>query len=127
MINMINMINMMAKCDKYLRKFNRTCNKDMEYLYKKFRNKVVSEIRKSKVEYYTEYFNKYKSNMKMLWTGIRSIVDVKYKAGSTISHLIGADNAKVDDSKELANIFNNVFVNTAKKSMKKFQELKSDH
>ena len=86
----------------------------MEYLYKKFRNKVVSEIRKSKVEYYTEYFNKYKSNMKMLWTGIRSIVDVKYKAGSTISHLIGADNAEVDDSKEMANIFN-VFVDTATK------------
>ena len=60
----------------------------------------LSEIRKSKVEYYTEYFNKNKSNMKMPWKGIRSIVDVKYKAGSTISHLIGADNAKVDDSKK---------------------------
>ena len=33
---------MMAKGDVYLRKFNRTFNKDMEYLYKKFRNKVVS-------------------------------------------------------------------------------------
>ena len=64
--------------------------------------------------------------MKMLWTGIRSIVDVKYKAVSTISHLIGADNAKVDDSKEMANIFN-VFVNTAKKINEKFQELKSHH
>ena len=96
----------------------------MEYLYKKFRNKVVSEIRKSKVEYYTEYFNKYKSNMKMLWTGIRSIVNVKYKAGSTISHLIGADNAKVDDSKEMANIFNNVFVNTAKKISEKIPRTK---
>ena len=37
---------MMAKHDRYLRKFNRTFNKDMEYLYKKFRNKVVSELRK---------------------------------------------------------------------------------
>ena len=76
----------------------------MEYLYKSFRNKVVSKIKKRKVEYYTEYFNKYKSNMKMLWTGIQSIVNFKHKAGSTISHLIGADNAKVDDSKEMAHI-----------------------
>ena len=65
--------------------------------------------------------------MKMLWTGIRSIVDVKYKAGSTISHLISADNAKVDDSKEMANIFNNVLLILQKKSMKKFEELKSHH
>ena len=39
---------MMAKRDKYLRKFNRTHSLDMEYLYKKFRNKIVSEIRKRK-------------------------------------------------------------------------------
>ena len=32
---------MIAKRDKYLRKFNRTKSLDMEYLYKKFRNKVV--------------------------------------------------------------------------------------
>ena len=61
---------MIAKRDKYLRKFNRTHSLDMEYLYKKFRNKVVSEIRKSKNEYYAEYFAKHKTNMKMLWPGI---------------------------------------------------------
>ena len=60
---------MMAKLDKYQRKFNRTHNLDMEYLYKKFRNKVVSE-RISKNEYYAEYFAKHKTNMKMLWSGV---------------------------------------------------------
>ena len=45
---------MMAKRDKYLRKFNRTKSLDMEYLYKMFRNKVVSEIRKSKNDYYSQ-------------------------------------------------------------------------
>ena len=34
---------------KYLRRFNKTHSLDMEYLYKKFRNKVVTEIRKSKM------------------------------------------------------------------------------
>ena len=41
---------MMAKRDRYLRKFNIAHSLDMEYLYKKFRNKVVSEVRKSKNE-----------------------------------------------------------------------------
>ena len=50
---------MMVKRDKYLRKFNGTKSLDMEYLYKKFRNKVVSEIRKNKNDYYSQYFTKH--------------------------------------------------------------------
>ena len=61
---------MMAKRDKYLRKFNRIHGLNMEYLYNKFRNKVASEIRKSKNQYYAEYFAKHKTNMKMLWPDI---------------------------------------------------------
>ena len=38
--------NMIAKRDKYLRRFNNTHSLDMEYLYKKFRNKVVTKIKK---------------------------------------------------------------------------------
>ena len=105
---------MMAKRDRYLRKFNRTHSLDMEYLYKKFRNKVVSEVRKSKNEYYAEYFTKHKTNMKMLWSGIRSIINSKLNIGSSISCLTH-NGVKVNDSKQMANIFNNVFVNTAKK------------
>ena len=52
--------------------------------------------------------------MKQLWAGIRSIVDLKYEVSSCISYLIH-ENVKVEDSKGMANIFNNVFVNTANK------------
>ena len=90
---------MMAKRDRYLRKFNRTHSLDMEYLYKKFRNKVVSEVRKSKNEYYAEYFAKHKTNMKMLWSGIRSIINSKLNIGSSISCLTH-NGVKVDDSKQ---------------------------
>ena len=105
---------MMAKRDKYLRKFNRTHSLDMEYLYKKFRNKVASEIRKSKNEYYAKYFTKHKTNMKMFWSGIRSIINSKSNICSSIPCLTH-NGVKVDDSKQMANIYNNVFVNTAKK------------
>ena len=59
--------------------------------------------------------------MKMLWSGIRSIVNFKSNVGCSISSLT-RDGFKVDGSKEMANIFNEVFVNTAKTSMRKFQE-----
>ena len=61
---------MIAKRDKYLRRFNKTHSLDMKYLFKKFRNKVVTEIRKSKNDYYADYFTKHKTNMKMLLSGI---------------------------------------------------------
>ena len=76
---------------------------------------MVSELRKSKAEHYTKYFSTHKSNMKQLWAGIRSIVDLRYQnVGSCISYLIH-DNVKVEDSKVMTNMFNNVFVNAAKK------------
>ena len=75
---------MMPKRDKYLRKFNRTKSLDMEYLYKKFRNKIVSEIRKSKNDYYSQYFTEHKSNMEMPWSGICSIINFKSKVGTSI-------------------------------------------
>ena len=61
---------MTAKRDKYLRRFNKTHSLDMKYLFKKFRNKVVTEIRKSKNDYYADYSTKHKTNMKMLLSGI---------------------------------------------------------
>ena len=105
---------LMAKRDKYLRKFNRTKSLDIEYLYKKFRNKIVSEIRKSKNDYYSLYFARHKSNMKMLWSGIRSIINVTSNVGISISSL-DQNGVKVEEPKTMANIFNNVFVDTAHK------------
>ena len=46
-------------------------------LYKKCRNRVVSELRSSNIEYFNQYFAEHKSNMKMLWTGIKAIINIK--------------------------------------------------
>ena len=75
---------MVAKRDKYLRRFNKTHSLDMKHLYKKFRSKIVTEIRKSKNDYYADYSTKHKTNMKMLWSGIRSIVVSKSNQSSDI-------------------------------------------
>ena len=67
---------MMLKRDRYLRNFNRSGSRDMEYLFKKFRNEVVSEIRENIVEYYNLYFTVHNSNMKKMWSGIRPIINM---------------------------------------------------
>ena len=104
----------MAKRDKYLNKFHKTHNLDTEYLYKKFRNKVVFETRKSRNDYYNNYFNTHKNNMKKLWYGIRSIINVSSKSGYCIPQLI-QDGKEIDDPKKMANRFNKFFVNVSQK------------
>ena len=43
--------------------------------YKKFRNCVVHKIRKSKSEYFKNYFDQHKTSMKKVWSGLRKIVN----------------------------------------------------
>ena len=105
---------MMAKRDKYLNKFRKTHNLDTDYLYKKFRNKVVFETRESRNDYYNNYFNIHKNNMKKVWSGIRSVINITSKSGYCISQLI-QDGKETDDPKQVANIFNKFFVNVSQK------------
>ena len=79
-----------------------------KYIYRKFRNRVVSEQHRGKINYFQRYFEKHKTNMKMLWSSIRSIVNVKTKTQLTqISHLLENVN-RTDDPTKMANIFNNI-------------------
>ena len=65
--------------DKYFKSMTKNPSTTNKYLYRKFRNRVVSEQQKGKIKYFQSYFEKNKTNMKMLWTGIKSIVNVKAK------------------------------------------------
>ena len=74
--------------DKLNRKLNRKYTLDNEYLYKKFRNRVVSELRASRISYYNKYFTEHKNNMKMSWYSIRSIINVKNAGLNNISQIV---------------------------------------
>ena len=63
--------------DKLFNKAIKSPTSSYKYLYRKFRNRVVAEQRQSKIKYFQNYFEKYKTNMKMLWSGIRSIANIK--------------------------------------------------
>ena len=99
--------------DSLYDKWNKNCNdKITEKHYKKFRNRVVYEIRKSKSEYFKNYFDQHKTSMKKIWSGIRKIVNTQQSSSRFISQ-ISVDGKDLKDSKQIANAFNNFFVNVA--------------
>ena len=97
--------------DKLFKKMINHPTPSNKYLYSKFRNRVVTEQRKGKIKYFQNYFEKHKSNMKMLWSGIKSVINTNTKTQfSNISHLLDKG-TQVNDPVKMANIFNNYFVN----------------
>ena len=101
----------MSYRDKLVNKMVPSPTPSNKYLYFNFRNRVVSEQRKSKIRYFQIYFEKNKINMKMFWAGIRSIVNVKVETQfSIISHLLDNGN-HVNDPVKMANLSDKYFVN----------------
>ena len=74
--------------DRLKHKLNRKYTLYNEYLYKKLRNLVVNELRASRISYYNKYFTEHKNNMKMLWSGIRYIFNVKNARLNKISQIV---------------------------------------
>ena len=97
--------------DRLKKKLERKFTPDNEFLYKKFRNSVVSELRTSREAYYNQYFLTHKDNMKKLWSGIRSIINIKHKTTLNISQLVMDGTVNVTDPKHIASAFNRYFVN----------------
>ena len=52
-----------------------------------FRNRITREIKKTKKEYYKNYFQVNMNNMKNLWKGIKNILNINTKGDSNISQL----------------------------------------
>ena len=84
----------------------------MNTFTKKFRNRVVNELRTSKVDHYKKYFTECRDNIKMLWNGIRSIINVQNSKFNNISQII--QNGQIIKSpKDIAESLNQYFVNVA--------------
>ena len=61
----------------FSRKKREPDNQTVKLAYNRVRNKVKNEIFKSKRRYQKSYFEKYKSDIKKTWEGIRKLVNVK--------------------------------------------------
>ena len=85
-------------------------NNDNLRLYNLFRNRVNNELKKSKKTYYKNYFNNNSKDVKKIWDGIKSIINVNKYRFPSITQL-KVNNTIVDDQNKIAQELNNFFVN----------------
>ena len=104
---------MMRNRDKYFQKFKASNSADDLRAFKQFCNRVVNKLRESKRNYYHQYFDENKKNMKMLWKGIKNIVSLIPIGLDRISHLKDSKGSLIKDPEKIANEFNQFFANVA--------------
>ena len=114
---------MMKVRDALFHQFKITNSPTVLAAYKQFRNRIVNEINASKKQYYHQYFDENKSNMKKLWKGIKDIISLKPGKGDTFSHLINEEGTKVTDPVTIANDFNEYFTTVAGEITKKIPKI----
>ena len=82
---------MMRLRDNILKKLRKKPDASRSILYKKFRNRVAIELKKSKTNYFHNYCNENSKNVKLLWTGIKSIISIKNSRVNVINKLKDAN------------------------------------
>ena len=85
-------------------------NAQVTEVYKKVRNKVSNEIKKSKNDYYKKYFESHSNDIKKTWEGIRKVINPGKPTSFGISQL-NIKGKIIDDPKDIANSANEFFVN----------------
>ena len=95
--------------------------KQLHEKYKIYRNQIVTLTRVCKENYYQSFFENNKTNSKKIWSGIRSILNMKNtKASNKYSLLI--DKVLTTNEKDIANNFNTFFTSIAQKLVRKFPQ-----
>ena len=104
---------MMRLRDKLLKRIRKRPDAAAKHLYKQFKNCVAVELKEHKKKYFQNYFNVNTNNMKLLWTGIKSIISIKSSHVNVMNKLKDTNGNLITDSTAIANIYNNYFVNLA--------------
>ena len=99
---------------KFIRAKDQERKLNIHKQYKELRNNIVSIIRKSKSQYFKQFFTKNASNAKNTWDGIKSIINFNNSSKSELSSLM-VDNKISTDPKIIANTFNKYFSTVADK------------
>ena len=87
---------------------------------KQFQTLIVNKLRESKKIDYNQYFDENINKMKMLWKGIKSIVNHKSNKHDTISYVEDNNSIQIKDPGGIPNKFNYFFTNVANDNPKKF-------
>ena len=106
---------MMRIRDQVFRRLqNNNNDPSLRDLYKKLRNRVTNSLKSGKSSYYYNYFQKNSNNMKELWSGIKSIIDIRKSNNINIINKLKDSTGNItSDHAVIANIFNEFFVNVS--------------
>ena len=99
--------------DRIFKKLKNDKSLTNKTLYKKFRNRVATELKRSKIQYFQDYFSSNISNAKKLWSGIKSIISTKNQISNEINGIRDTNGNMISNSEEISNVFNDYFVNVA--------------
>ena len=94
----------------FARKKKKPDDEHLKSSYNKFRNSINRDIKKSKKDYYSSYFEECKLNINKTWKGIKELVNTKNNLSTNITQL-KSNNLIIDDPKLISDTFNNFFVN----------------
>ena len=108
---------MMRIRDSILRKLKRNRSENNLKLYRKFRNRVTTGIKTSKIHYFHNYFSTNSQDMKKLWQGLKSII-FNNSTTTAIRGVQDTNGKMAINSIEIANTLNKSFVNVAERLSK---------
>ena len=94
----------------FQRKKRQPNNLNVKKLYNLFRNRINREIKKSKKDYYNQYFENNSNDIKKTWDGIRSIINTKGKNLNNITQL-KVNEEVINNPKKIVEEINHFFVN----------------
>ena len=112
------LINCMKRRDKLLRQYinakNTTVKLALKSEYKLLRNQIVELTKMSKNNFYKKYFSTNNDNLKKVWTGIKSLINIKSKNNNIPSSIL-EDGEIITDQKKIANSFAKTYSSVAEK------------
>ena len=102
----------------YIEKNDITQKNELHNKYKIYRNLISTLMKRSKQNYYSKYFESNLTNIKNTWKGIKSIISMR-RSSSITPNLLAFQNETIDNTKRIANIFNNYFSTIGEKTQAK--------
>lgn len=103
---------------KYLKEKGKVEQEKLHTEFKMRKNMITNIIRKSKRNFYNNYFLEHSKNARKLWVGINNIVNTKPKQNSMptcIEEKLDNNLISITEPKNIANRFNNYFTSIADK------------
>ena len=91
---------------------------------KQYKTLFESLKNKSKKNYYSDIIDSYKYDIKKTWDIIKEIIGNKRVTNDSLSNFITVKNIEIFDKKEVAETFNNYFVNSVPNKVHPFPKAK---